>query len=164
MLVALGMGACLLASAWSCVWAITSASGRTADAVEARTSLAFARRVLLADLRVAAGLATTATSSDSELAVSVPAWRQSSGLVTVCWERDRGVLWRLAPGCHLAEGVDLFQVTYLDAAGSQVGNGGEPLDGASAATVRGVVVDVRVRVGKAVASGHWPVWFLRVAT
>lgn len=155
-LVALAIGAWLLAGAWAWVWAATKASAAASDAVEAHTSLAFARRVLLADLRAAAGLSPAAPSGTGSLTLAVSRRRQEDGIVTIVWDSARGVLWRVAPGCHLADSVEAFAVSYTDAAGARIPCDGT-LDAAQAPTVRGLIIDLRVRVGNAVARGHWSV-------
>jgi prepilin-type N-terminal cleavage/methylation domain-containing protein len=157
-LIALSLGAVLLAGAWSWVWAVTSAGARAADMVEACTTLAFARRILLADVRAAGGLAPDLPSSATSLALAVSPRRRADGRVDVHWDEGRGVLWRLAAGCHLADGVDLFQVTYLDADGEEIACGREPLSADAAASVRGLIIRLRVRAGGTVAHGRWPVW------
>jgi prepilin-type N-terminal cleavage/methylation domain-containing protein len=153
-LVALAIGAWLLAGAWAWVWAATKASAAAADAVEAHTSLAFARRVLLADVRCAAGLSPAAPSGATSLALDVPARRQEDGIVKIVWDASRGILWRLTPGCHLAEAVEEFAVRYVDAGGAPIPCAGT-LDTSQAAAVRGLTIDLRVRVGSAMARGHW---------
>ncbi len=161
-LIVLAVGACVLGGGWSWVWAVTSAGARTADAVEARTSLAYARRVLLADLRCASGLAAGRPSTTTGLTLTVPSWRRADGLVTVNWDESRSVLWRVTSGCHLAEDVDDFRVTYLDAGGNEVACGEDALGEPAAETVRGVIVEMRVCADRAVACGRWAVWFERV--
>jgi prepilin-type N-terminal cleavage/methylation domain-containing protein len=158
MLISLSLGALLLSGAWSWVWAVTAAGVHTADVVEARTTLAFARRILLADARAAGGLAPDLPSTSSSLALAVSPRRRADGRVDVHWDESRGVLWRLAAGCHLADGVDLFHVTYLDAGGEEIACGRDPLSVEAAESVRGLVIRLRVRAGAGVAEGRWPVW------
>jgi hypothetical protein len=159
MLIALSLGALLLAGAWSWVWAVTAAGARAADLVEARTTLAFARRVLLADVRATGGLAPELPSTSSSLALAVSPRRRADQRVDVRWDESRGILWRLAAGCHLADGVDLFHVTYLDGGGEEIACGREALSVEAAESVRGLVIRLRVRAGAAAAEGRWPVWF-----
>lgn len=158
-LLAASLGAGLLAGAWAWAWTVAGSAARTGDAAEARTSLAFARRVLLADLRAAGGLDELGTCSDVAIALRVSPERHPEGVVSVVWSRERGVLWRLTPSCHLAGGVEAFAVRYLDAEGLTVGGGLEALTPTQKRTVAGVVVTLRLRYGLAYATGCWPVWF-----
>jgi prepilin-type N-terminal cleavage/methylation domain-containing protein len=155
-LIALAIGAWLLAGAWGWLWSATRASAAAADAVEAHTSLAFARRVLLADLRAAAGLSPVAPSGTRSFTLVVSRRRQEDGIVRIVWDPSRGVLWRVAPSCHLADSVEAFAVSYVDAAGARIPCDGT-LDASRAAAVRGLTIDLRVRVGNAVVRGHWPI-------
>lgn len=157
-LLAASLGAVLLAGAWGWAWSVAAAGTDVGDAAEARTSLAYARRMLLADLRDADGLDELGVCSAEAIAVRVGPARHPSGIVSIVWNRERGVLWRVAPACHLADGVERFHVRYLDATGARVGDGHVRLLPAEIEAVAAVEVSLRVRYGTACAEGSWPVW------
>lgn len=156
-LLAASLGAVLLAGAWGWAWSVAAAGTDVGDAAEARTSLAYARRMLLADLRDAVGLDTLGLCSAQAIALRVGPTRHPSGAVSTVWNRERGVLWRVAPACHLADGVERFHVRYLDAAGVPVGDGDVPLLPAQIEAVTAVEVSLRIRYGSACVEGSWPV-------
>lgn len=153
------LAATLLAGAWAWAWTVAGAGGRIGEAAETRTSLAYVRRMLLADLRATRGLDESSPCSSTALALAVPTDHHAAGRVVVSWNRERGVLWRVAPACHLADGVELFIVRYVDAAGCSVGDGASELLPEEKRRVAGVVVSVRVRYGQAISQGSWPAWF-----
>jgi prepilin-type N-terminal cleavage/methylation domain-containing protein len=157
-LIALAIGGWLLGGAWAWLWSATRASAAAADAVEAQTSLAYARRVLLADLRAAEDLSPVAPSGVTAITLRVSSRRHEDGIVRIVWDASRGVLWRVAPGCHLADSVEAFAVSYVDASGALIECEGD-LDTVEAAAVRGVIIDLRIEVGGAVARGRWPLRF-----
>lgn len=157
-LLAASLGAVLLAGAWGWAWSVAAAATDVGDAAEARTSLAYARRMLVADLRDAGGLDELGLCSAEAIAVRVGPTRHPSGVVSIAWNRARGVLWRIAPACHLADGVERFHVRYLDVAGAPVGDGHVPLLPAQIEAVAAVEVSLRIRYGSACVEGSWPVW------
>ena len=150
----------LLTATWSWFWTLSGCVGHGADAAEAYTSLAFARRLLLRELRGAASLTAPAVGvgcSARSLAL-VPGAEEPSGLVQYAWDPARQVLWRASSSNHVADGVTDFAIGYLDGDGEPVTPAaGDQLAAAQLRAVRSLTLRIRLRSGGATAAGDWVV-------
>ena len=159
LLLAVGLAAWLSAGAWAWAWTAIEAGGRVVDDGDADTALAYARRTILADVRAAAGLASGGACDESSVCLRVPPRHRPDGEVTIVWNPDRKVIWRVAPACHVAGDVESFRLVYLDARGAVV----EPAPVGVATSwrerVAGLSVELRVRVHGREACGRWSAWF-----
>jgi prepilin-type N-terminal cleavage/methylation domain-containing protein len=157
LLLVIGLAAWLSAGAWAWAWTVVKAGGR--DDGDAETTLAYARRTIMADVRAAEGLAPAGICDESAVCLRVPPEHRPDGEVEIVWNEDRKVVWRVAPACHVASGVESFHLVYLDAGGDVV----PPMPAGAAASwrerVAGLSVEVRVRVRGSETCGRWSAWF-----
>jgi prepilin-type N-terminal cleavage/methylation domain-containing protein len=160
LLVVLVVACGLLSAAWGWFWTVNGRVERNAEGADASTSLAFARRLVLRELRGAASLAAPVSGPGcgSRSLALVPGAETPIGLVQYVWDPAREVLWRASSSNHVAEGVTDFLVTYYDAAGRPVEPAkGDALDAAELSGVRTVGVRVALSSGTATAVAEWVV-------
>jgi len=159
LLVATAIAGVVLAGGWAWCWSVSSSCAAGAERLDAASSLAFARRLSANELRGSEGLVATSGAGCTATAISfiVPA---ASGpapeLITYVWDAGRRVLWRKAPGSHVAEGVDSFSVSYFDDQDRLV----PPASGGALSTselsrVRLVELSAVVSCGRQTASASW---------
>lgn len=120
LLVATTVAGVVLAAAWAWCWSLCGACRMGVEGADATSTIAAVRRLSSAELGESLGLVAcpTAPCSARGLAFVVPsADAAGTDLVTYGYDGARKVLWRKSPSSHLAEGVDLFSVVYLDARG-----------------------------------------------
>jgi prepilin-type N-terminal cleavage/methylation domain-containing protein len=160
LLVVLVVACGLLAAAWGWFWTVNGRVERNAEGADASTSLAFARRLMLRELRGAASLAAPVVGpgcGSSSLAL-VPGAATPTGLVQYVWDPAREVLWRGSSSNHVAEGVTDFRVTYYDAAGRPLEPGeGDALDAEELSSVHSVGVRVALCSGAVTTGAQWVV-------
>jgi prepilin-type N-terminal cleavage/methylation domain-containing protein len=160
LLVALAVAGGLLAASWSWFWTLSGCVGHNADVAEAHSSLAFARRLLLRELRGAASLTApvTGVGCTARSLALVPGAEDPSGLLQYAWDPVRRVLWRASSSSHVADGVTDFSVAYYDGAGETVAPAQDVgLTSAQLSTVRSVRVRIQIRSGGVAAGGEWTV-------
>ena len=160
LLVVLAVASGLLTAAWGWFWTVNERVERNAESADASTSLAFARRLLLNELRGAASLAAPAAGPGcgSRSLALVPGAATPAGMVQYAWDPARRVLWRASSSNHVAEGVTDFLVTYYDAAGQPLEPAeGDALSAAELAGVHSVEVRVALSSGAAGAVAEWTV-------
>jgi prepilin-type N-terminal cleavage/methylation domain-containing protein len=160
LLVVLVAASGLLAAAWGWFWTVNARVDRGTEGAEASTSLAFARRLMLRELRGAASLAAPATGpgcGERSLAL-VPGAEVPTGLVQYAWDSARQVLWRATSSGHVADGVTDFCVTYYDDEGRPVepASGGA-LGAAQVSVVRSVRMRVALGSGRSTIVGEWTI-------
>jgi prepilin-type N-terminal cleavage/methylation domain-containing protein len=160
LLVALALSTCLLAAGWTWMWATRAALTRRLVACEQDTSMAFARRSLRRDVRSAVAVISTAAARSGAhtlvLACTTADGHAGSDVTDYVWDDSRGVLWRRAPGSHVADGVEVFEVRYYDARGAElVPDMRGDLAASAAAAVRRVGVRLVVRAGSVVCEREW---------
>ena len=129
LLVVLAVAGGLLAATWGWFWTVNECVECNAHGADVSTSLAFARRLVVRELRGAASLAAAPDGpgcGPHSLAL-VPGGETPTGLIQYVWDPARDVLWRASSSNHVADGVTGFLVTYYDAAGRPV----EPAEGGS---------------------------------
>ncbi len=117
LLLATAIAGVVLAGGWAWCWSASSTCAAGAERLDAASSLAFARRLSTTELRQCLALSDSSGAGCSATAISfiVPvASGTGSELITYVWDAGRRVLWRKAPGSHVAEGVDSFAISYLD--------------------------------------------------
>jgi hypothetical protein len=159
LLIAAGIAAVVLIAGWGWCWTATRSCARGADKCDARSTVAFVERLTTAELRSAVCLvqAPGVACTQDGIAFAVPSGDGLTvDIVTYVWDRGRGVLWRKAPGSHLAEGVAAFSITYY-AAGDrrlplQADGTLAPVD---ARVVRRVAMITEVTCGGASARASW---------
>jgi prepilin-type N-terminal cleavage/methylation domain-containing protein len=160
LLVVLVVACGLLTAAWGWFWTVNERVQRNAEGADASTSLAFARRLLLRELRATAALAAPAAGQGCgphSLAL-VPGAETPSGLVQYTWDPARQVLWRASSSSHVADGVTDFLITYYDAAGRPVeATADDPLNAAQLSLVRSVDVRIALCSGPATTVAVWTV-------
>jgi len=159
LLLVIGLAAWLSAGAWAWAWAATRTGAGVVDGGEAATALAYARRTILADVRAADGLASDGDCHTTAVTLQVPGEYRADGSVTIVWNAARGVVWRVAPACHVAGGVGLFRVEYLDADGGVIDPTSDGTVSSWRDRVAGLAVEMRVRANGRTAAGHWSAWF-----
>jgi hypothetical protein len=147
----------LLSASWSWLWAAEGAARRGTDAAEASTSVAFARRLLLRELRSALALAPPDAGGGCTSSSLVLLEGDETAVTTVryAWNAERSVLWRGTSSNYVAEDVAAFTLTYQDASGASMK--GEPLSDEQVRAVRTVGVSITVRHGSASVSSSWQV-------
>ena len=160
LLVVLVAASGLLAAAWGWFWTVNERVQHDAHGADASTSLAFARRLVVRELRAAASLAAPVAGQGcgSRSLALVPGAETPTGLIQYVWDPARAVLWRGSSSSHVADGVTEFMVSYYDAAGRPV----EPADGDSLtatqlAGVRSVGLRIALSRGVTVANAEWVV-------
>ena len=116
LLVSTVLAGLMLAMAWPWCWQVGGRWRADATAADASSTVATVRRVTLAEVSSAVALIRTPDTGcgGSSLAFVVPAEAGATTIVTYVWDERRGVLWRKAPGSHLAEAVTGFSVKYYD--------------------------------------------------
>ncbi len=167
LLVATAIAGVVLAGGWAWCWSVSNSCAAGAQRLDAGSSLAFARRLSANELRGSEGLVATSGAGCTATAISfiVPA---ASGpapeLITYVWDAGRRVLWRKAPGSHVAEGVDSFSVSYFDDQDRLVAPAsGGALSASELSRVRMVELSAVVSCARQTASASWWVC-LRVST
>jgi prepilin-type N-terminal cleavage/methylation domain-containing protein len=161
LLVATAIAGVVLAGGWAWCWSASSTCAAGAERLDAGSSLAFAQRLSTTELRQCLALSGSAGAGCSATAISFVAPVASgvgSELITYVWDPGRHVLWRKAPGSHVAEGVDSFSIVYLDdrdqvlplAAGAQ-------LPAAELRRVRMVELSATVSCGRETVAASWSV-------
>ena len=123
LLIAASLACALLTASWSWVWTTASAARRTDAGAQVATAQAFAARMLRADLARCVGLAAPDLGVCGPTRLTLAMRDPVSGddeVVTIAWDRGRGIVWRKAAGSYLAEGVTSFAVRYFASDGSEV--------------------------------------------
>jgi len=161
LLVATAIASVVLAGGWAWCWTVSGSCAAGSERLDARSSLAFAQRLTSNELGQCDALVTTPDvgCSATSIAFIVPSGHGAvTELVTYVWDGVRRVLWRKAPGSHLAEGVDEFSIVYFDDQGRTLplATGGE-LPGADLALVRRVELTAVVRCASQTARESWQV-------
>ena len=81
-----------------------------------------------------------------------------SELITYVWDAGRQVLWRKAPGSHVAEGVDSFSIVYLDDRDQVLPlAAGALLPPAELSRVRMIELSATVSCGRETVAAKWAV-------
>jgi hypothetical protein len=165
--VASAIAGVVLLAGWGWCWTTTRSCADGADWLDVNSTIAFVERLTTSELRSAVCLvqAPQVACTQTGIGFVVPSDDGLTvDLVTYLWDRDRGVVWRKAPGSHLAEDVAAFSIAYY-AAGDRLLS--LRADGALAAadvpSVRRVVFSIEVASGRASAGASWQVC-LRGAT
>jgi prepilin-type N-terminal cleavage/methylation domain-containing protein len=119
LLVASSLGCLVLGLAWPWCWQVCRSWRDAAPRAEAASTLAAVRRVTLSEVPQAVGLLDTPDTgcTRTTLAFASPSAGGVATIVTYVWDAGRAVLWRKAPGSHLAEQVSAFGIEYFDARG-----------------------------------------------
>jgi prepilin-type N-terminal cleavage/methylation domain-containing protein len=142
LMVALAITSILLAVGWCWLVNVQGSTVHGATAAQVHTSGAFARRLMVSELRRSTGLSSAnAGCSRHALTFTVPVKDEvQPDVVSYVWDESRRVLWRKAPGSYLQEDVSDFSVQLWDQDGRPLepGAGGVYADAAlvSAARVR----------------------------
>ena len=160
LLVVLVVAGGLLAAAWGWFWTVNGRVERDARGADASTSLAFARRLVVRELRGAASLAAppAGPGCGSRSLALVPGAETPTGLVQYVWDPARDVLWRASSSNHVADGVTDFLITYYDAAGRPVeAADGGALNAAQLSGVRSVALRIALGSGATTTSAEWVV-------
>jgi hypothetical protein len=116
LMVALAITATLLAAGWCWLIDVQCCALHGATVAEACTSGAFARRLMVCELRRSTGLTTAGVGCGRHaLTFVVPAKDvPQPEIVSYVWDESRRVLWRKAPGSYLQERVSGFSVQLWD--------------------------------------------------
>jgi type II secretory pathway pseudopilin PulG len=148
-----------LAAAWSWLFSSAAAGGREQRRLEAETSLAFVERLTAAELRRAAQLLASPAPGCSERSVTFIVLDDDgmADTVTYVWNPATRVLWRKAPGSHLASDVESFAIGYLDGDGAVVTPAGGSFSLAELARVRGLRLSLVLSCGKGQVEASWRV-------
>jgi hypothetical protein len=159
MLVATAIAGVVLAGGWAWCWSVSSSCAVGAERIDAASSLAFARRLSANELRGSEGLVATSGAGCTTTAISfiVPAASGTAPeLITYVWDAARRVVWRKAPGSHVAEGVDSFSISYFDDQVRLVlpASGGA-LSTSELSRVRLVELSAVISCGRQTASASW---------
>ena len=142
LMVALAITGMLLAAGWCWLVDVQGSALHGVRAAEVYTGGAFARRLMVCELRRSTGLSSTgAGCSCHAVTFTVPAKDPlQAEVVSYVWDESRRLLWRKASGSYLQESVCDFSVQLWDADGKPLepGAGGVFTDGSivSAARVR----------------------------
>ncbi len=149
----------VLAGGWAWCWSVCGSCARGAERLDAGSSLAFARRLSVNELRCSEGLVATSGAGCTATAISFMAPAASSTapeLITYVWDTGRRVLWRKAPGSHVAENVDSFSISYFDDQGRPVAPAsGGALSAGELLRVRMVELSAVISCGRQTASASW---------
>lgn len=161
LLTASAIAGIVLAAGWTWCWGATRSCSTQAGRVEARSSLAFVRRLTAAELRSAAAFVRTPlhVCGLHSVCFVVPADDHGTyELITYVWDQSRHVLWRKSSGSHLAEGVTSFAVGYYDAGGDRLEPAADgALPDADLLRIRAVSIDVSMGDGGDSVSASWRV-------
>jgi prepilin-type N-terminal cleavage/methylation domain-containing protein len=161
LLVATSVAVVVLSGGWAWCWSVSRSCAVGSERLDAGSSIAFARRLSTSELSHCVALVTTpaAGCSATSIAFAVPsADGPSTELVTYVWDAGRRVLWRKAPGSHLAEAVDEFSIAYYDDHGEPLPLApGAELSAAGLALVRRVELRMAVRCASQTAGASWQV-------
>ena len=161
LLVATAVAGVILLSGWAWCWSMSGSCAARSERFDARSSLAFARRLSTCELGQCDGLVTTSSTrcSPTSIAFVVPSGDgATTELITYVWDAGRRVLWRKASGSHLAEGVDDFSITYFDGRGRTLPcAAGAGLSTADLPLVRRVELRAVIRCAAQTASASWQV-------
>jgi prepilin-type N-terminal cleavage/methylation domain-containing protein len=147
LLVAASLGCLVLGLAWPWCWQVCRAWRGAAPGAEAASTLAAVRRVTLSEVPQAVALlnAPDTGCTRTTLAFAAPSGSGAAAIVTYVWDAGRGVLWRKAPGSHLAEQVTAFGIEYFDGRGRPLAlDGSGRLPAGSLAEVRRLTFTVAV--------------------
>ena len=140
LMIALAITGILLAAGWCWLVDVQGSALRGGTAAEAYTSGAFARRLMISELRRSNGLSSAgAGCSRHALTFTVPENDEPQpDVVSYVWDASRRVLWRKAPGSYLQESVSDFSVQLWDTDGRPLdpGAGGVFADADLAAAAR----------------------------
>ena len=139
LLVAASLGCLVLGLAWPWCWQVCRSWRDAAPGAEAVSTLAAVRRVTLGEVPQAVALLDTPDTgcTRTTLAFASPSGSGAATIVTYVWDAGRAVLWRKAPGSHLAEQVTAFGIEYFDARGRRLAlDGSGRLPALSLAEVR----------------------------
>ena len=161
LLIATAIAGVVLAAGWAWCWSASGTCAAGAERLDAGSSLAFARRLSTTELRQCLALSDSSGPGCSATAISftVPVETGTgSELITYVWDAERHVLWRKAPGSHVAEGVDSFSITYLDDHDQPLPlAAGALLPAAELAQVRMVVFSATVSCGRQTVAASWSI-------
>ena len=160
LLVAVAIAGVVLSAGWAWCWSVGASCAVTCARCDAASSVAFARRLTSAELGECLGLvaASSCRCSATSIAFAVPSSGGATELVTYVYDPGRRVLWRKSSSAHLAEGVDDFAITYLDAQGQALtcdASGGLPAT--ALPLVRRVDLSATVRCAGRSVSASWQV-------
>jgi len=160
LLVAVALSGVIFCAAWAWFWTMSTAASTTRQRLDIVCRLAFAQRLVAADVRAAtlvepqSGLPTQQTG----LRATLPKDGAPDDEVLYVWDARRSVLWRGAPGSYVAEGVTQFAVRYLDSAGAPFAM---PADGSSPSgpesAVAAIEVSMTIARGRISVSRIWTV-------
>lgn len=157
LLIAAVLATGLLGASWSWAWNLCATSRGGDAAMDAVSRVAAARRLLDRDVGVARLAPAVAPGCSSEcLTLAITHLGEEPEIVTYRWDAARRVLWRKAPGSHVADGAAAFRLTYM-------GDDGAPLacaaDGglapADADRVRALEVSLTVCSARASVTRTW---------
>lgn len=114
--------ACMLtACAYGWLWGVVHACAREARASDGQTRLAATHRRLALDLAQALTLRAPAEGlSERRFALETIDAQGVRREVEYCWDPARRVLWRGSSSSYVADGIQSFRVTYLDAQGREI--------------------------------------------
>ena len=161
LLVATAIATVVLAGGWAWCWTVSGSCAVGSERFDARSSLAFAKRLTANELGQCIGLVTLpdARCSATSIAFIVPSGHgPTTELVTYVWDAAHRVLWRKASSSHLAEGVEDFSIVYFDDQGRALPLAADgTLPGADFALVRRVELTAVVRCAAQTASASWQV-------
>lgn len=157
LLVALVLAAGLLGASWTWAWNLCSTCRRSDAIMDARSRIAAARRLLDRDVSTARLAPSVAPGCSSEcLTLAITHVGEQPEIVTYRWDPTRRVLWRKAPGSHVADDAAAFGVTYLGDYGEPVACAADgSLTPADADCVRTLVVTLTVGTARASVAGTW---------
>jgi hypothetical protein len=157
LMLAVALATGLLAASWSWVWGLcATCRGRDAT-LDGWSRVAAARRLLDGDISISrlAPAVSPGCTIDS-LALQIAGPDDPPVTVVYRWDAARRVLWRQASGCHVADEVTAFRVTYL------AGNGVPVLCGANgslsvsdARRVRALEVSLSIVAGSVPVGRTW---------
>lgn len=158
LLVALCVGAGLLAATWSWAWTVAAAGHTTFVRSDALSTLAYARRCIVRDVRACEGVVSSPAPGSGRTLLALGTSASSTGAIRYSWDAGRGVLWRSSTSTYVAEGVTTFSIRYFDAHGAELAPAvGGCLDSAAAGAVRLLAVEFSVTAGAICESAHFTV-------
>jgi prepilin-type N-terminal cleavage/methylation domain-containing protein len=155
-MIAVALAGIVFASAWPWCWNVTAATTASEHRGQAMSSLAYALRVLGADVRRSRHLAGAPAAGCTATSLSLDLGDAASGgveQVTYRYDPQRGVIWRKAPGTYLVEQVTACRFSYFDAVGNEVPvAAGATLGAADSDRVVRIRLEVSVRLGSTVVT------------
>jgi len=127
LVVALAITGILLAAGWCWLVDVQGSVLHGATAAEVYSNGAFARRLMVSELRRSTGLSSAGTGCGRHaLTFTVPAKDTlQPDVVSYVWDESRRVLWRKAPGSYLQESVSDFSVQLWDVDGRPLDPGAD---------------------------------------